>query len=210
MSCPALDANGPSWPQPLGDARPEALDQRVGARRQAAYQGRPIRMLQVDGYRTLATAEQVEAVLTEQRRGSRPVHPQHAGAEIGQQHAGERRRSVSSQLQNPQPSKWSSHGSTVTSTGGGRATPPPVASPYPRALPPTGPRLAPPPDRDGWSEVSIRRDPNVLKRSLCRNRPADLAPQTADRSSGSSAATPPVEPMFETYNRVRQFPAPAT
>ena len=101
-------------PQPLGDPRPEPLDERVGLLDQAQDGLHAVGMLQVDG--DVASAARVEH---EPARPGRaldeldPLHPHHLGAHVGQQRARERSRPDPGELDDLHPVQWS-HGRSFT------------------------------------------------------------------------------------------------
>ena len=117
MSCPAVLASGPLWPQPvtrpktsLGIAREadlgaeaeplhhagaKALDQRVGGADQLERGRDRLRLLQVERDRAPAAIEKAAALDRVERvaLGRRlAVDADDVGAHVGEQHAGERRR----------------------------------------------------------------------------------------------------------------------
>ena len=89
--------------QPFGDAWPKAFDQRVRPAGEGTHHGRRLRALEVERDRPLAPPEQVVPWITRYARTVRPVDPQHLRAKVGQQHAGERSRPQSGDLDDPQP-----------------------------------------------------------------------------------------------------------
>jgi hypothetical protein len=86
--------------QPLHRLRPKALDQRIAAGDEPARERHPFGGLQIDRDRALAAVQQVELrrPLDAQAAGRKPVHTQHLGAQIGQQHAAHRARPDAGEL----------------------------------------------------------------------------------------------------------------
>ena len=129
MSCPASDAYGPVLapaghpavhqprvaapagvgpdPQPLGHARPEPLDQHVGPGRQPQNDLDPVGVLEVDGDRPAAPVEHVHP--GHGVGDARPVDPGDVRPQVGQHHAGERRRTDAGQLDDPDAGQRAGH-----------------------------------------------------------------------------------------------------
>ena len=87
-------------PEPLGHARAEALEQRVGALDQPQHQLHAFRVLQIDADRAAATVERLEVRLVERCRVDLlgAVDAKDVGTHVGQQHARERSRSDAGEL----------------------------------------------------------------------------------------------------------------
>ena len=86
--------------EPLGDAGPEALEQRVGALDEPQHELDAVGVLQVDADRAAAAVQRLEVRLVELRRVDllRAVDADDVGAHVRQQHPGERPRSDPGQL----------------------------------------------------------------------------------------------------------------
>lgn len=82
----------------LGDARPVALDQDVGAFDQVQDAVRAVLGLEVDEYRAFVAVGEVVRGVDAEPRAAGPVDPDDVGAEVGQQHRGERAGSDTRQL----------------------------------------------------------------------------------------------------------------
>ena len=98
VACPA---GGGSDAEAFGDPGPVALDERVGGRGEPQHDLGAAGMLQVDDDPPLAPACDVLVEGDRRRRAARPVHPDHLGAEVGEQHPAERSRPDPRQLDNP-------------------------------------------------------------------------------------------------------------
>ena len=121
MSCPADCASGPVLPpsgqpavdesrvareadvrpepEPLGDARPEALDQSVRGFDQAQHHVRGAGLLEIDRDRPLAAPRDVVLRLgVERQRAALAIDQHDVGAEVGEQHAAERRGADAGEL----------------------------------------------------------------------------------------------------------------
>ncbi len=101
-------------PEPLGDPRPVPLDQQIGAGDQVEHLPRPLGGLEVDDHRTLVAVGDVVHRLDAERRRLGTVHPDHVGAEIAQQHRGERSGSDPGEFDHPDPGQRPSR--TITRT----------------------------------------------------------------------------------------------
>ena len=130
MSWPAACASGPVLPptghapvhqprvasqallgaqaEPLGDARPEPFDQRVGLLHQTQHGLDPVRVLEVDRDCTAAARVEREAART---RGPLdhldPLDPHDVRSHVGQQRCREGARPDAGDLDDPHPVQWS-------------------------------------------------------------------------------------------------------
>ena len=87
--------------QALGHPRPQALEQHVRAVGQPQQRVHRARVLQVEHGRPAAAVHQLK--LGSGRSGAWPVDPQHAGAQVGEQHGAERPGPDARELQHPHP-----------------------------------------------------------------------------------------------------------
>ncbi len=85
----------------LGDAGPEALDQHVGPAGQAEDEPGGVRGLEVDQDGALVAVDDVRRGFQAGARSARPVHPDHVGAEVPQEHGGEGAGTDAAQLDHP-------------------------------------------------------------------------------------------------------------
>lgn len=88
-------------PQPLRDARPVALDQDVGASGQVQDRVRAALGLEVDEDGALVAVGEVVGRIDAEPGAAGPVDPHHVGAQIGQEHRGERTGPDARQLDHP-------------------------------------------------------------------------------------------------------------
>ena len=87
----------------FGDAGPVALDQDVGALDEAEHLSGPVLGLEVDEDRSLVAVGEVERGIDSEHRAARPVDPHHVGAEVGEEHRGERPRADARQFDDAHP-----------------------------------------------------------------------------------------------------------
>lgn len=87
----------------FGDARPVALDQDVGALDQIEHPGGSVLGLEVDEHGAFVAVGEVVRGVDAQPRTAGPVDPDDVGAEVGQEHRGERAGSDACQFDHPHP-----------------------------------------------------------------------------------------------------------
>ena len=97
------DVVGPEA-QPLHHPRPEALDQGVGALAQAQQRLAARRGLEVERHRLAPAAGRIARGHDGGGRGA--LDPEHVGAQVGEQHAGERRRADPADLEHADVGQW--------------------------------------------------------------------------------------------------------
>ena len=102
----ALSARLRSEAESLGDAGPEALDQHVGVLGQLQQQVDRRRVLQVQADRAATAAERVVRPRRVRPAPLGPVHPQHVGTEVSQDHAAERGRRQAGDLDHAHAAEW--------------------------------------------------------------------------------------------------------
>ena len=99
----ARQAVGGAEAEPLGHAGAVPLDQHVGAGRQPEHHLGAARVLEVDDDAPLPRLSTSCRAATGDRRAAGPVDPDHLGAEVGEQHPGERPGPDPGQLDHPHP-----------------------------------------------------------------------------------------------------------
>jgi hypothetical protein len=92
--------------EPFGDAGPEALNEDVGPFGQVQDLAGAVLGLEVDQHRALVAVGEVVRRVDAQPRAARPVHPYDIGAEVGEDHGGERAGTDTRQLDHAYPDQW--------------------------------------------------------------------------------------------------------
>jgi hypothetical protein len=97
----ALQADLRCEPQALDDAGAKRVEQHVGALGQLQHEGDRVGPLEVHGDRLAVAQHQriFQFAFRAEIGRLRAIHPQHGGAEIGQQHRAQRRRPDAGQLE---------------------------------------------------------------------------------------------------------------
>ena len=122
---PAVDEPGIARPaglgpdaEPLGDARAEAFDERVGPLDEGEHECDAVGVLQVDADRALAPLEQVPVGAGRQGAGhvGRSLDPQHVRAEVGEHHRAERAGADPGELDDLDPLERPAHRAAPTAS----------------------------------------------------------------------------------------------
>ena len=87
----------------FGDAGPVALDEDVGALDQVEYEAGPLGRLEVDDHGAFVAVGEVMGRVDAEARTPWAVHPHHVGAEVGEEHGGERAGPDARQLDHAHP-----------------------------------------------------------------------------------------------------------
>ena len=160
-------AVGRAEPEPLGDAGPEALQQRVRPGDQVEHDLPAVGVLEVDGDRPAAAQHDVGV-----RAGRVRAHvagaldPDHVRADVGEHHRGERAGTDPGQLHHPHACQRTAHASRI------------VSAPSPQAARPRLPTH--------W-----RRGPTPRRRPAALAGSTDTTPVSADPSALPDAAWTP-------------------
>lgn len=102
----AVQTCGRAHAEAFGDARAVALDQDVGALHEVEHLPCAALGLEVDADRAFVAVGEVVRGIDPERRAAGPVDAHHIGAEVGQEHRGERSRADARQFDDTHPGQW--------------------------------------------------------------------------------------------------------